>query len=138
MDKTLIFPLIAQVFLTLGIGVLALKERVKSVRKGQVPLTYFKHNRGKAPEKMMRYGDNYLNQFELPILFYLFVVMVILTERANDFYLVLSWIFVVSRYLHAYIHIGSNDIPKRLSTFMIGAVVMIVMWLKFLIEILIS
>jgi hypothetical protein len=41
--------------------------------------------------------------------------------------LVLSCAYVASRIVHAYIHVTSNYVPKRLGVFMVGCVILIVL-----------
>jgi len=39
-----------------------------------------------------RVADNYSNLFELPVLFYLAVLVIYLTDRVDGLYLVLGWL----------------------------------------------
>lgn len=135
-DQALLLPVIVQVLLTFVIGLLTLRERVSASRRGEVAISYFKHNRGKAPAKMVQLGDNYQNQFELPVLFYLLVVLLLVTGQADELYLWLAWGFVTSRFVHAWVHIHSNHIGRRLTSFVIGALLLLVMWLSFIYQIL--
>ena len=50
---------------------------------------------------------------------------------------VLAWIFVVSRFVHAYIHTTSNHVPTRFNAFAVGAIVLLLMWIIFAVRILI-
>jgi hypothetical protein len=51
---------------------------------------------------------------------------------------VLAWIFVASRLVHAYIHVTSNDVNRRGPSFGLGAFVLTIMWLIFMIRILLG
>ena len=42
--------------------------------------------------------------------------------------MMLGWCFVLSRFLHTYIHLGSNHILYRLSAFFLGWVVVLALW----------
>ena len=50
------------------------------------------------------------NQFELPVLFYVLTILAYVTHLAGFMFVVLAWIFVVFRYLQAYVHVTSNNI----------------------------
>ncbi len=136
MDKTLLSALLAQVWLTFVIALITLKARVNAAKQGKVRLTYFKHNQGDAPETMLRLGDNLKNQFELPVLFYCVILLLILIEQNHPFYLLMAWIFIASRVTHAYIHIKTNHIKQRMISFLIGFIALILMWLGVSVELL--
>ena len=136
MQSPLIWALMAQVLLTLIVAFYTLYYRVYCYRQKHVKLSYFKHNQGDAPEKMLRCNDNLQNQFELPILFYLLVVLVLIFHYESAALIWLSWVFVASRYAHAFIHIKSNHIGYRLGSFLIGFISVIVMYVIFILNLL--
>jgi len=51
---------------------------------------------------------------------------------------VLAWIFVLFRYLQAYVHVTSNQVRLRGSFFIVSAIVLAVMWLIYIVEMLTS
>lgn len=134
MDSTLIYPLSIQVFLTFAIGFLTLKSRMHAVKHKEVSPSYFKHNRGKAPESMLRYGDNFQNQFELPVLFYLLISLLLITETSHIGFLIGAWLFVATRLIHSYIHIKTNHILHRMKLFVAGVLTLMVMWIGFILH----
>ncbi len=137
MDKSLLYPLFAQVWMTFIIAILTLRARIRAYKTGEVQIPYFKHNRGKAPEYMLRWGDNLQNQFELPVLFYLLMVLLLITQTSGLFYVVMAWLFVISRLVHVFIHIRSNHIGQRRDSFVFGFFTLLLMWLSYTVEILI-
>ena len=50
----------------------------------------------------------------------------------------LAWIFVVTRLLHAYVHVTSNNLRMRGLWFGIGAFVLFVMWIVFIVRIMLG
>ena len=78
------------------------------------------------------------NQLELPLLFYVLTILSIMTRHADILFVVLSWIFVLSRLGHAYIHVTSNRVPRRGAIFGIGLLVLMIMWLIFIVRILLG
>ncbi|MCF6346043.1 MAG: MAPEG family protein [Thiomicrorhabdus sp.] len=132
MDSALIYPLFIQVFLTFIIGFLALKSRMNAVKYKQVSLNHFKHNRGKAPEVMLRYNDNFQNQFELPILFYLLISLLLITEINHIGFLIGAWLLVLTRVIHSIIHIKTNHILHRMKIFVAGVLILMTMWIGFI------
>lgn len=79
-----------------------------------------------------------LQQFELPVLFYVLTILAYFTHRAGVVFVVLAWIFVVFRYLQAYVHVTSNKVRLRGSFFIVSAIALAIMWVIYMVEILTS
>jgi hypothetical protein len=89
------------------------------------------------PPKAQQVSNNYTSQFQVPLLFYVIVILAWITKQADLIFLVMAWIFVISRLAHAYIHTSSNHVPTRFNAFAVGAIVLLLMWIIFAIRILI-
>jgi hypothetical protein len=74
-------------------------------------------------------GNAYHNQLETPLLFYVLILLAIVTRTADSVLFVLSWLFVASRFVHAYIHLTSNRIDRRAPVFLVGAIGLALMWI---------
>jgi hypothetical protein len=81
-------------------------------------------------------ANAYHNQLELPLLFYVLTILAWITKQADLLFVVLAWVFVLLRLLHAAIHVTSNNVPRRYMTFVAGAIVLMIMWLIFIVRIL--
>jgi hypothetical protein len=75
-------------------------------------------------------ADNLQNQFELPVLFYVAVLLAIVTEPVSDWFVTLAWVFVISRIAHAAVHVTVNIVIVRLAFFSVGLVTLVLMWLS--------
>ena len=53
-------------------------------------------------------------------------------------FVVLAWIFVLSRLAHAFVHTTSNRVMRRGSWYGIGALALIAAWLIFIVRILLG
>jgi hypothetical protein len=51
---------------------------------------------------------------------------------------VLAWLFVLSRYLHAAIHVTTNHMRYRPMAFLVGYIVLGLLWLWFALHLLVS
>src|SRR5277367_4909619 len=60
-----------------------------------------------------QFGDCYSNQFELPVLFYVLIALALPLRHADFVIVLLSWVFVVTRFAHAGIFVTSNAQPQR-------------------------
>src|SRR5215475_4377771 len=90
------------------------------------------------PPKVAQVSNAFRNQFELPVLFYVLTILSIITRHADLIFVVLAWVFVLSRIVHACIHVTSNVVMQRGSIYGIGGIVLIVMWIIFMVRILLG
>jgi hypothetical protein len=79
------------------------------------------------PGYVLMVSNNIRNQFQVPVLFYVLCFMFYILDAVTVLALSLAWAFVVSRIIHAYIHMSSNFVPARFSVFTIGFVIMVLM-----------
>ena len=125
-------PLFAQVALTFGLLFWMGRLRVAALRAREVRMEDVAlAPRGAWPERITRVGNAYQNQFETPVLFYALVALAILTRKADLLFVAMSWLFVLARVVHAYVYTTSNVVARRFQVFLIGTVVLILMWLVF-------
>lgn len=138
MDKiSVLFPVFALVFLTIYIGLWLGKLRWAAVKRGDLNPGFYKLNRGgKLPDYLAKVSHNYDNLLEFPILFYILTIWLFVTDNVEIAQVVMAWVFVVSRYMHSYIHTTFNDVRLRGKVFMVGVVVVIVMWILFFVRVL--
>jgi hypothetical protein len=90
------------------------------------------------PPPIAQIGNAYHNQLELPVLFYVLTVLALVTRHADLLFVLLAWLFVASRLVHAYIHVTDNNVNRRGPAFGLGALVLTIMWLIFMIRILLG
>lgn len=88
------------------------------------------------PPKVAQVSNSFRNQFELPVLFYVLTILSIITRHADVIFVVLAWVFVLSRIVHAAIHVTTNRVMQRGTVYGIGGFVLIVMWIIFIVRIL--
>ncbi|HEY0329752.1 MAG TPA: MAPEG family protein [Rhodopseudomonas sp.] len=88
------------------------------------------------PERATKLGNCYANQFELPLLFYALIAIGLPLRRIDLVLVLLSWVFVVTRFAHAGIFVSSNDLGQRSSAWIAGALVLLAMWVYFALRIL--
>jgi hypothetical protein len=88
------------------------------------------------PQRTSQAAYSFSNQFELPVLFYVLTILVWVTRHAGYVFVILAWIFVICRVLQAYVHVTSNTYRWRSSFYSIGAVVLMVMWAIYIVEVL--
>jgi hypothetical protein len=75
----------------------------------------------------MKINNNIRNQFEVPVLFYVLTILLWQLHETGLLAQSLAWLFVASRFLHAYVHTGTNYVPVRRKVFTLGSVVVLAM-----------
>lgn len=90
----------------------------------------------KWPARVAQISDCYANQFELPVLFYVLIAIALPLRHADLFIVLMSWVFVVTRFVHAGIFVTSNNVGQRGMAWFSGVLVLLAMWLYFALKIL--
>jgi hypothetical protein len=88
------------------------------------------------PNRPTQLADCYREQFELPVLFYALIALALPLRRADLFIVLMSWVFVVTRFAHAGIFVTSNDSGPRSTAWLASALVLFAMWLYFALKLL--
>lgn len=83
-------------------------------------------------------GNSFRNQFEIPVLFFALIPLAMLTRQAGYMFVVMEWIFVLSRIAHAFVHVTSNRQPARGLLWLVGAVTLLAMWIIFALRIMLA
>jgi hypothetical protein len=136
--QAILLPVFALVALTLVLLFLTGYSRVRSVRRGETKVRDIALGQPNWPERITKIGNSYNSQFQLPILFYVLVILAYVLRKADLLFVILSWVFVLTRFGHAYIHVTSNHVGWRFNAFAAGFAVLAVMWIIFAIRILIA
>ncbi len=70
-----------------------------------------------GPTQPTKVSNCFNSQFQVPLLFYVLVILAWITKQADLLFVVMAWIFVILRLAHAYIHTTSNHVPTRFNVF---------------------
>lgn len=121
------WPMLAHVALVFALyGLLSLRRRA-AVLAGRATTAQFRENRVE-PDESLFVRNSLTSQFELPVLFYACCILLYVTEADSLGAVVLAWIFVGSRWVHAAIHVTSNRIRFRSAAFAVGFLALGAMW----------
>jgi hypothetical protein len=88
------------------------------------------------PVRATQIGNCFKNQFELPVLFYALIALALPLRHADLVIVILSWVFVVTRFVHAGVFVTSNDLNRRSLAWFAGVLVLFAMWVYFALRIL--
>lgn len=132
------FPIVAMVALVVFVVVRLGRSRVRAVRRRDISLRFFELYQGaEEPEELRALSRHFVNLFELPVLFYVACIVAYVSVQVDLWLVLLAWFFVVSRYVHSYIHLTSNIVIQRFRVYGIGLVALVLMWLTLTIHLVI-
>jgi hypothetical protein len=126
MENNYIFaPVIVQVALTFWLYIYLAIAKSRALKSGEVDEARRALHDDAWPDSVLQINNCIRNQFEVPILFYILIVILWSIGSINIFVHVSAWAFVFSRIVHAIIHTGSNFVPLRRKLFMAGCFILI-------------
>jgi hypothetical protein len=125
----MLYPAFAVALLTFAAATWLLRCRIRAVREGLNP-AYFRLNHGaKLPDYVVQATQHYDNLFEMPVLFYVVVVLAYVTQQADWALVMLAWAYVGTRLVHTWIHLGANKLRQRMRVFLLSYGLLVLMWL---------
>jgi hypothetical protein len=130
-EKWLLLPLFLHIALITFVGIRSVTARVKSVVGGDTKISAIALNSGAWPDDIRKIGNNFDNQFQVPMLWYGVCALLIVTQKADWIGVALSWAFLIARVWHSAIHIGTNYVPLRMRVFLGSFTAVFLMWAWF-------
>ena len=76
---------------------------------------------------MARITRNLANQFELPVIFYAVVVLLVATHNVTLTDVVAAWAFVAGRVIHTLVQTLTDNVPLRGQVFLINFAAVVVL-----------
>lgn len=139
MNQKLIFiPLVAQVLLTAIVFFRMYITRVGEMKSKRIHPQKIATSQTSSQHlvESAKVADNFSNQFEMPVLFYILTILLYVMQLVNTTYIALAWMFVALRYVHGYIHCTYNKVIHRFYAYASGSILLWLMWILFTIDLL--
>lgn len=133
-----LLPVFVQVGLTFALLFAMATARTRAIQAGETKLKDIALRQPNWPEHPTQIANCFSNQFELPVLFYVLIALALPLRHADLAIVLLSWLFVLTRFVHVGIFVTSNDVRQRSLAWFAGAIVLLVMWIWFAIGALIG
>ena len=126
------FPVMALILGTLVFTAFMGVTRVKAARSGDVDYRIFKvyRNKENMPDRMLKISNHYDNLMTMPIVFYLIVTIIYVTQNVDNIFIYLSWAYVATRLVHSFVHLGQNHPLKRFFAFGTGVMILLAMAIR--------
>jgi hypothetical protein len=136
--QAVLLPLFVQVTLTLVLLIWMAALNRSAVVRREVRWQDIALREPNWPARNLQIRNAFLNQLETPLLFYVLTILAWITRHADLLFVILAWIYVALRIVHAYIHVTDNYVPRRGAAFIMSAIVLALMWLIFMLRILLA
>ena len=136
--QAILLPPFVEVALTLGLLLWMAYARRNDILSRAVHPSKIALREPNWTTRTLQISYSFNNQFELPVLFYVLTILEIITRHVDLVFVVLAWIFVVMRLAQAYVHTTSNRVMWRGSFYVVGGLVLVVMWVIFIVRILLG
>ena len=133
--QAIVAPLFVLVALTFALMIWMGVLRVAAVRRGDLHVRDIALGERNWPPRVQQISNCFDNQFQLPMLFYVLTVLALFLRKADLLFVVMAWIFVLLRIVHAAIHVTSNHVGRRFQAFAAGMVVLLLMWIIFAVRV---
>lgn len=128
-DKAIFLPALAMAALTFVVWWRMYFMRIGQMKRERIhPQAVATSAQAAARLTDSRAADNFRNLFELPVLFYLALVVAAQAQLASAAVLALAWLFVALRVLHSAIHCTYNKVMHRFHAYVAGGMVLWVLW----------
>lgn len=134
--QMILLPLFVEVFLTFVIWSWMAALRARDFNSGAVRPDNIALREPNWPKRTTQLENAFSNQFELPVLFYVLTILEYVTHLAGIVFVVLAWVFVILRILHACVHVTRNIVRLRGVLYGAGALVLAIMWVIYIVEVL--
>lgn len=118
----LLLPLLAMVGLTLVVWVRLYLVRIPEMKRSRIDPQRLAGSADKGLLKDTRASDNFINLFEVPVLFYVLVLATMQVGVHDAVLLALAWAFVVLRALHSGIQCSYNRVMHRFTVYSLATV----------------
>jgi hypothetical protein len=134
-QSALLQPVSALVALTALVWLAMVGVRNFAVFRGLASVGYYRGYTGTSPpEWVERPARAFMNLLEVPVLFYVVCVLMLVTGHADATQVALAWAFVAIRAAHALSHIALNDVRLRFAAYVAGCATLATIWIRFAVQ----
>lgn len=119
LSSAVLWPMLAHIAWVFMLYAWLTVARAQAVKRGEVDYSSFEFNR-EEPPAVARIRLNLANQFELPVIFYALVVLLIALGKVAMFDVIAAWVFVAGRVAHTLVQTLTDNVPLRGNVFIIN------------------
>jgi hypothetical protein len=136
--RDVLLPLFVEAILTFVLLFWMAYLRTSATSNGAVATRDIALREPNWPPPTTQVANAFHNQLELPMLFYVLTILAWDTHHAGTIFVAQAWLFVVLWVIQAVIHVTDNHVRRRGLAFILGAIVLAIMWAFFIVEIVVG
>jgi hypothetical protein len=136
--RDVLLPLFVEVILTFVLLFWMAFLRTTAITSGSTQTRDIALREPNWPAGCTQIANAFHNELELPVLFYVLTILAWETHHAGTVFVALAWLFVVLRVIQAIIHVTDNHVRRRGSAFIVGAIVLAIMWAIYMMDIVVG
>jgi hypothetical protein len=126
-------PCAAMVGLTAVVWVKLYVDRLREMSaRGIAPQALSTVRAASGPLERTQAADNFRNLFEVPVLFYLLCVALVLNRGSTPGFVAAAWAYVSLRAIHSLIHVTYNRVVHRFVIYVASTLLLFGAWGAFL------
>ena len=128
-NHAILYPIFALAWWTSCVLLLIPIARIRAGRRREIVVDDFKYGESSAvPPHVSIPNRNYMNLLELPVLFYVEAVLLLVSPCASSTAIYLAWAYVGLRIVHSVSHLTYNKVLHRLAAFAASNAVLVALW----------
>ena len=124
--NALLLSLLAMVGVTLVVWLRLYQIRLAEMRRSRIAPQRLAGSADKHLLKDTRASDNFINLFEVPVLFYVLVLATLQAGLPDGEFVLLAWTFVGLRAIHSVIQCSYNRVMHRFTAYALATLVLFV------------
>jgi hypothetical protein len=127
--RALLWAVLAQVALTAAVWVALYVARLGEMRRRRIdPQRVATSRLAVGALENVAAADNFRNLFEVPVLFYAVVPLLLIADAVSGAAVALGWAFVVLRVVHSVIHVTYNRVVHRFLAYAASTLCAFALW----------
>ena len=129
-NHAILYPIFALAWWTSCVLLLIPIARIRAGRRREIVVDDIKYGESSAvPPHVSIPNRNYMNLLELPVLFYVAGVLLLVSPCTSLTSIYLAWLYVGLRIVHSVIHLTYNKVLHRLAAFAASNAVLVALWI---------
>lgn len=129
-SNELALPMLSMMVLTLLVWLFMFVQRVGYANANKLDIESMKSPQdvmALIPPESSSASNNFKNLFEIPVLFYVICLYLMVSGQVDQVHVYCAWIFVGLRLAHSLIHCSYNRVAHRFGVYILSAIALWVM-----------